>query len=167
MKEVTGLLDRYRQCARGVWNDFLREAASPANEALARFDGVQRLLFQAIVLDPLGVRQYLRTDPDHPCSLLRIVPNAADVPILVERPQDEGEGWDAMEPGARDGMDLRYIGYFDWDERGRRPFLYFRVQVAGCAADPALTGRHALVEVDRARVFLDPEAPQGGGRDVA
>ena len=54
MPTVDHLIQRYCECARSTWNNYLRP--SDADEAaVERYEEVRALLFRAIVLDAIGM----------------------------------------------------------------------------------------------------------------
>lgn len=167
MQDVTDLCERYRRCAAALWNDCLRNVATIENDVVDRFEELQRLLFQTIVLDVLGVRHYLKTSPDEPCSFLRVVPKAEVVPVMIQSAGEDGSWEDPSTRLAGEDVDFRFIDYFDWDTWGRRGFLYYRVRIAACGEHPLVVGRQALIEVERARVVADPDAPRHGPTEAA
>ena len=68
---VDQLIQRYCECARSLWNNYLR--SSEADEAaLERYDEVRALLFRAIVLDAIGMGDAERDREDQTWPFLRV-----------------------------------------------------------------------------------------------
>lgn len=91
-------------------------------------------------------------------------PNATLILVRTVHPErvlvNRGEHtpyWD-NDPGLpRGANDLRFIQYFDFDERGWRDFYYAEVLVAACEGASGVVGRVALVPWDAIERFsVDP-----------
>lgn len=152
MRDVTPLMDSYRECARHLWNTYFQhDAEAPADWDLqGDFDFTVARLFRALVLAKVrhGDVEVLPDNcaPRTPMSFLHvtIAPRSA---ILVNR-ERAGGYWDhpltAIETGD---LDLRFLQYFDWAVLGFRDFAYYRVRIVGSAKIPDVVGKDALVPV--------------------
>jgi len=171
MEDVTDLLNRYREGARLVWNNFLRDEDAYydlSNELTCDFNAIKRLLFTALVLRPFEQDDFLPgfVGQDHlffswvePIPFLRVVPQAAGSPAMINRDAGAHHGyWDAPVTRIGSDADLRLIDYFDWDQAGYRDFHYYHVQIVSFPAHPELVRHDALIETLHARVFFDPPA---------
>ncbi len=163
MRDITDLLNRYREASRSLWNNsFL--VPNVDFDRVRQFDRIRLLLFSELVLGSLGpptdsVRGELELDrlvlePLEPFQFIHVVPNAKMVPIFMNRSLSEGPYWDA-EPAhiSKDDADLLYIDCFDWDVRGFREFQYYRVRVGNHRREPIVNGRNALMSVEHVRVL--------------
>jgi hypothetical protein len=133
VKDVTLLLNTYRECARGVWNNFLRADADSDGVADADFDRVDA--FSAL------------------CEVLL----AELVPIMINRPSQDGNKYwdDPVGQIGQEGVKLLLIDYFDWDQMGFIDFQYYRVKVIGFEQHPHLVGREALLDVHHGNVVFE------------
>jgi hypothetical protein len=50
MQDVTNLMDRYRECSRGLWNTYFRLVTDEC-QAEGMYEQVRRILFDALVLN--------------------------------------------------------------------------------------------------------------------
>jgi hypothetical protein len=156
VQDVTPLLNSYRECARGVWNSFLR-----ADADFDRVDGFSALcerLLAELVLRPLGKLGHRKAAPGDPYPFLRVVPMADPVPIMINRPSKDGNKYwdDPVTQVGREGVKLLLIDYFDWDQMGFIDLQYYRVKVIVFDKHPDLVGREALLDVHHAGVFFEP-----------
>jgi hypothetical protein len=155
LRDVTDLFHKYRECARGIWNNFLRENADFQSDDA--FSVIREQLFHEIVLRAVDKREYRQTNPDDPFPFLHLVPVTDTVPIMINRPsQDGNQYWD--EPINRvpqQGTTLLFIDYFDWDRSDFMDFQYYRVRVSSFDKYPHLAGRDALLDVHNARALFD------------
>jgi hypothetical protein len=155
MKDVTLLLNSYREVARFVWNNFLRPSAD--FQSLASFEVICNELFSEVVLRPLGQSSDRHQMLNNQKDSLVVGPASEAVPIMINRPsQDGNKYWDeAVTQIDRDSVKLLFINYFDWDQMGFVDFQYYRVNIVRFDKHPELVGREALIDVQHARVFVD------------
>lgn len=164
MKDITDILNKYRECARHLWNNYFfidEELSSYTQDQLDRYEAIDRHLFAELILDPLAKvscqEEYFRAyPPSEPLSFLHIVPSVSgEVPILINRSGASGYWDDPVNKVASSEVDLRFIEYFDWNSYGRRDFKFYRVRIVKFLKYPQLEGRDALLEVCHARVFIE------------
>ena len=155
MQEVTNLLNTYRESARGLWNNFLRVEAD--FDRVDAFAQICEGLFGELVLRPVGKRGYSKPGVDDPYPFFRLLPTVDSVPIMINRPtQDGNKYWD--DPVTRvstQGTRLLLIDYFDWDQLGFIDLQYYRAKVAGFEKHPEVVGREALLEVHYVKVIFE------------
>jgi hypothetical protein len=154
--DVTDCLSPYREAVRHLWNTLF------ANSDLASFDSVDTFaeiadrLFDAVVVPLIVARAGPASDGAQRGSL-RVVPSMPDgVPIMIENPREGDRNcyWDHPITQIRpEGVDLRYVGYFDWDSLGSRDYRYYLVEIVRFLAHPELERRRALVEVGHASIM--------------
>jgi hypothetical protein len=158
--DVTERMLSYREAARGLWNNFLRQQLRRAVdfEALGRFHGICDAIFEELVLGPLDVAEMERPKKGEPYTFLTVQPKAPDVPIRVRRPSADGNRyWDDPVTRLRaKGLVLRFVDFYDFDEFGFIDLQFLLVRVAACEEHPHLVGRDALVEVRHGQVEFEP-----------
>lgn len=160
MKDATLLLNSYRECARGLWNNFLRPRAEPyvSFDAVDAFSGICAALFAELVLRPLGKSGFTKTSADEVYPFLLLKPLVDPFPLMVARPSTSGKYWDdPVDSLGLVGVSLLFIDYFDWDRFGYIDMQYYRAKISSCNEHPHLVGREVLLDVHHARVdFEDP-----------
>jgi hypothetical protein len=155
MRDVTELMNNYREACRLLWNRFYRAPDSDF-ETVSAFEHVCQLVFQDLVLAELGRTDIAIRRPPAALEFLRVIPIADTVPIMVNR---SGQGqsntyWDdPLREIRRDDALLFYQDCYDWDVRGFRDFHYYLVELRGHSQRPDLDGRKALIEAPHARVM--------------
>jgi hypothetical protein len=155
MRSVTHLVDRYREAARALWNNSLWRV-DVSFDTVDAFNEVSRLLFREIVLQEVGKADFVKGRTE-PFPFLRVVPTGTRVPLLVNRPSDDGNlYWD--DPVNRidpNDADLFLVDCYDWDPRGFRDLAYYQLRIGPFRAHPDCTGRLALMERIYAEVYFD------------
>jgi hypothetical protein len=141
--DLDGLMLRYRECARHVWNT----AFQPLEDGWHEFIGVERALFSGLVLVQAGLDdtryglqyiQGLRVRPRFPPvgSLDVFVAEHLEPPMVNWRQ-------DVLRPEA---LELRYMGFFDWaNQDDPQDFRFVRARVLS-ADQPGLVGCDVLLE---------------------
>ena len=161
MTDVTEAMNAYRECARGLWNNFLRRGAD--FDMADTFSVLSDRLFGELVLRPLGERGYKKASVDDPYPFLRVMPVVDPVPIMINRPsQDRNKYWD--EPVTKlglKGLSLLFIDYFDWEQLGVLDLQYYRVRIVQSDEQPHVAGRVALVDVHYAQVAFENDRSVG------
>jgi hypothetical protein len=169
VQDVTQLLNAYREAARLIWNNFLRDPDESAhglnadNERYCDYNGLTKILFGSLVLRPLGRADFLDSywDRDHLffswfelVPFLRVVPRSECPAMITRVPAQAGTTyWDAPVTRIVPDADLRYVECFDFDQMGYRDLQYYRVRIQAFPGHQELLGHDALVEVQDARVF--------------
>jgi hypothetical protein len=154
--DLTASMNTYRECARGLWNNFLRPEAD--FDVVDDFSTLCRTLFANLVLRPIGEYGFQKGSAGDPYPFLRVTPTVDPVPIMINRPSpDRSKYWD--EPVAKlglRGLHLLFIDYFDWDSVGYIDFQYYRVKIVRSEDQPQVSGREALLDVRHAQVKFEP-----------
>lgn len=156
MRDITDLMNAYRECCRHIWNAYFSGKAN-IGAALDVFSRIQPLLFEGLVEDELNYEGDV--DPETlPPPILKIVPGTR-VPIII-RFLDEpgqahrwGDGGDIY-LGVED-VELDFIDYFDWSEWPIREFQYYLCRIIRFQTHPQYEGREALIRALDGRVFHD------------
>lgn len=155
MKDVSQLMNRYRESARVLWNSFLREDAD--YRTVDTYAQLKFLLFDEIVLAAIGMAGYVRDSTEEPYPFLRIVPCVAAVPVLTNSSVTAGV-WTWQHPvmwATSLEVDLRFIDYFDFAQMGFLDLHYYRALVRSWPTHPDVVGCELLLEVQHASVMLD------------
>jgi hypothetical protein len=173
MKDATDILQSYRECVRHVWNTKFMDLIPVAGDRWNLqhlFNEAASVLFRALVVDRLGLGSEAYSahalSPTTPLKWLRVVPiGDRGSPIMINRDATAGSGyWDhPITRVSPADVDLRFVGWFDFDELGFRDFKYYEVRVLSSRLE-GVAGRAALVECEYARVLLDNAAFGGAER---
>ncbi|MDH3475565.1 MAG: hypothetical protein OEM59_17940 [Rhodospirillales bacterium] len=168
MKDITPLLDRYRECSRNLCNehfrleedaDFMRKA-----DAYDRFAEVDKVLFSALVLVDIGMASHAEKYGVEPLPFLRVIPGApGPSPIHINRPSPDGNRyWDEkVDRVTGDEAGLIFVSYYDYNIYGFLDHEFYMTRITTFDRHPHLVGRDALMRVGYARVFLDDAAAEG------
>jgi hypothetical protein len=161
MSDVTESFLRYRECARMVWNLFLREDADA--DTIVAFDSIREQLFAEIVLGEIGLADYRRKALE-PIHLLEVSPALPETAIMVQR---AGGGdtryWDDPTTFVSSGSaKFVYVDCFDWDQFAYRDFRFVMVDIVHWNAKPELRGRRALLNVDQVKISLSASVATPG-----
>jgi hypothetical protein len=168
MRDVTVVMDRYRECVRHVWNAyFAAEAREDADwDAIDDFNAAAGYLFRALVLRELGHEageaDSLVETRQEPLLFLRVVVDPI-AEIHINRELTSGY-WDyPLTRVAKDDLELAFLGYFDWAVVDHRDFAYYRVRIVGSAKYPDVVGKDALVPIGPHIRVLGEAAQQADG----
>ncbi len=155
-------MNTYRECARNLWNAYFssREFTWDLHN---EYENITKLLFNALVVYELdseieccgiGIAAFPR---------LNVVPSSNTVPILINRPSKDGNGyWDQemdMSVGA-DDISLMFLDYFDFAKFPFKDFKFYRCKILQFPKCIQYEGREALIEVSDTKIFHDAQAKQ-------
>jgi len=157
MKEITPLMNTYRECSRNLWNaDFsLREFTWDLHD---EYESIRKLLFEALVVNELDPYKECSEHGTVPPPVLKVVPRTTSVPILINRPSDDGAGyWDQeKDMSVNEGdIQLAFLDYFDYSQYPVKDFYFYRCKILQFPGHAKYEGREALVEVSDTKVFHD------------
>jgi hypothetical protein len=143
--DITDKMLAYRECARGLWNNHLRQHAEPYVDfdAVDVFADICGKLFAEMVLKPAG------------CTLAEIFarPVHDRLSIMIRRPTEQGVYWDDPVTSLKpEDLRLSFLTFYDFDDFNYRDFRYCLVKLVQCAEHPELVGREALVEPQDVRM---------------
>ncbi len=165
MKDISLLVNKYRETVRHLWNTSFfvgDELSDYSQDTLDYFQRIDQLLFSSLVLEKIGLqafeKEYDREILSKPLEFIHVVPSAEDgVQILINRSGPPATGyWDDPINRVKPlEVDLRFLGYFDWNPYGHLNLQYYRVRIMACLPHPHLVGRDALLETSNARVLFD------------
>lgn len=163
MKDITRLLNHYRECVRHLWNVyFLDEEPSTVDWDLSdEYEEICEKLFSSLVLARIGrteskkARAFERSL--EPLTFLRIIPLANNgVPIHINREKIPSPYWDHPKTLIKpDEADMRFIDFFDFGTLGFREFEYCRVRIVASTANPDLVGHDALLQCNHVTILFD------------
>jgi len=150
MRDITELLDHYRNTARSIWNAGFWSQPELRNwDSWDQFEQIKNLLFSALVVERLEQVECHTASTPLPHLVIHVLPaHSESVPILIHRPRegDRNTYWDdpVREVSGADA-DLHFLDFFDWDKMNYIDFQYYRVRITAFASQPQLVGREALV----------------------
>lgn len=147
MRDVTDLMNKYRECSRHLWNEYFgtRENTSDLERI---YEQIRVSLFKALVLADLD-------DGFEKPPILKVVP-ITSVPILIRRPcEDRNWYWDQERDMQvdREQIQLTFVDYYDYSQYPVKDFHFYRCRVSKFPGHVAYEGRDSLIEVPDARVF--------------
>ncbi len=155
VRDITGLMNAYRECARNLWNVYFSGRAN-IGASLDAFGQMRDLLFDSLVLDELLYEEGSEEDGNVPSPILRVVPRIRSL-ILVQRSNALGQAsyWDqekdlAVEAGE---VELEFLGYFDFSQIPIMDFRYYRCRILRFPRRAQYEGKEALIEAENGDVF--------------
>jgi hypothetical protein len=178
MRDVTDILQSYRECVRHLWNaHFLHLLPATRDQWGLRdqFDDACSILFGALVVDRIGVSPAAdaahilspsRRPSSPPLAWLHVVPLVdCRVRIMINRDATaDGGYWDhPVKRVLSQDVELRLVHLYDFGELQFRDFKYYLVRIISSRIE-GLAGRAALIESEYARVFVDEEAFTNEGK---
>ncbi len=150
--DVTVLMNRYRECARHLWNTCILNHIETKYmlDVIDKYDIICCHLFELIVLEPSGIADKKKFTSEQflePLLSLQIVPiPVSGAPINVNRTDKPSGYWDHNADRVKSSdVDLRFIDFFDFNIQGYRDFEYYRVRILN-APDKTIVGRDALIK---------------------
>ena len=157
IENVGDVLVSFRESIRHLWNNVVLVPELATFDTVDALREVESLLFDLMVVPRLEAR--FEAPLGHECrDRMRVVPSARDgVPIMIEnpRPGTKNRYWDHPIRRIRPGdAELRFVGYFDWDDLRARDYQYYETEILGFVGHEELRGRRALLQVGHADVIL-------------
>jgi hypothetical protein len=147
MRDVTSVMNEYRECSRHLWNSYFGGLVDHCGRERA-YEQIRKLLFEALVSQRLERQEGAE-------STLRVVPMKS-LPVLIRRQsEDANYYWDeARDLQSTSGNnELIFVDYYDFFQGDVVDFRFYRCRVSQCSARPEYVGREALVDVVHAQVF--------------
>jgi hypothetical protein len=158
MKDITILMNAYRECARNLWNVYYA-GRQDFGTSLDAFEEIRALLFDSLVVDELSCEEDASAQDARP-PVLKVVPRSRSL-ILIRRPSDDGNCyWDQekdMVVGP-DDIELAFLDYFDFAQLPVMDFRFYRCKILRFPSRPEYQEREALIGAVDGRVFHDEEA---------
>ena len=154
MRDITELMNAYRECSRNLWNIYFSKRADIGG-SLDAFSHIRVLLFDSLVVSELSYEGDA-IGAESPPPVLEIVPSARSL-ILIQRPSGVGQAgyWDQekdMVVGPRD-IQLQFVDYFDFCQIPIMDFRFYRCRILKFSSHVEYEGREALIEAVAGRVF--------------
>jgi len=158
MRDITELMNAYRECSRNLWNVYFSKRKD-IGDALDVFEQIRELLFDSLVLSELSYEGEAKSG-DIPPPALRVVPQRSL--ILIQRLSGPGEAryWDQekdMVVGPGD-ITLAFVDYFDFFQPPIKDFRYCLCRILSFSSHVEYEGREALIETLNAKLFHDEAA---------
>lgn len=158
MRDITDLMNRYRECSRNLWNVYF--ASRESGCWFDTFEEIRKLLFDSLVVDELFYEGEAES-PNLPPPALRVVPKQRAL-ILIERLSGSGEAryWGEVKDMyvGPDEITLEFVDYFDYSNVSLRDFQYYLCKILLFPSHPEYQGREALIQVMDGRAFHDEDA---------
>jgi hypothetical protein len=159
MRDITELMNAYRECSRNLWNVYFSRKEN-IGRSLDTFGQIRELLFDSLVVNELSYEGDAQGD-DIPRPVLRVVPRASAL-ILIQRPTEPGQAtyWDQekdMVVGP-DDIALAFVDYFDFGQIPIMDFHFCRCKILSFPTRSEYAGREALIRATDGRVLHDEEA---------
>jgi hypothetical protein len=161
MRDITELMNAYRECSRNLWNVYFsgREDVGSSEDA---FEQIRRLLFDSLVVNELSYEGEAQGE-DIPPPALRVVPERRSL-ILIKRLTEPGKAgyWDQVKDMVvgPDDITLAFVDYFDFYKVPIKEFRYYLCKILSFPSHVDYEGREALLEVLSTKVFHDESADQ-------
>ena len=158
MNEISTKFLVWREAIRGLWNQYLREAANSTNapsEVYRKFHQIEALLFQTLIAHPLGIFRDLEDENDYSSFEFSVELEAGhSYPLLVQRSNTESGYWDNKTTNTGGGkMTGTFVGFFDWDESTYIDLRYVKAHISHFEGHDELVGLDVLVEVRFCRFY--------------
>ena len=166
MKDITKLMNIYRECARNLWNVYfqpqvLLHKSTTKWNFFDEFDDICSLIFKLLILNPLGMISFKKSSSydkymKH-LTFIRIIPLAeSGVPIQINREVNQSYGyWDhkirVIKPFD---ADLCFVDFFDFNLLAFRDFQYYLIKIINSSTNPELVDHYALIECNHTKVLL-------------
>jgi len=159
MRDITELMNAYRECSRNLWNVYFSKRKD-IGDALDVFEQIRELLFDSIVLSELSYEGEAEGE-DIPPPVLRVVPGSSSL-ILIQRLSGPGEAryWDQEKDMivGPDDIALAFVDYFDFFQPPIKDFHYCLCKILSFPNRSEYVGREALLQASDAKVFHDEDA---------
>jgi hypothetical protein len=159
MTDITNLMNTYRECSRNLWNAYF-SSREFTWDLHSEYESIRKLLFEALVVYELDLYKECCAHDTGPPPVLKVVPNATSVPILINRPSDDGGGyWDQeMDMSIGEGdVQLMFLDYFDYSQYPVKDFHFYRCRILRFPKHVEYEGREALIEVLNGKIFYDEQ----------
>ena len=161
MRDITELMNAYRECSRNLWNVYFSKRKD-IGDALDVFEQIRELLFDSLVLSELSYEGEAEGE-DIPPPALKVVPEGRSL-ILIRRLSEPGGAgyWDQEKDlvVGPDDITLAFVDYFDFSPVPMKDFHYYLCKILSFPSHSDYQGREALLEVSDAKVFHDEHEDQ-------
>lgn len=157
MVNLTSQAMLYREAVRSLWNNLLRVGAD--YDRIDLFEAVSEQIFRESVLGAVGRKTFVKSERRDPYPFLVVKPSVDPLPINIRRPAGRNIYWDDPVTLLKaDGLGLKFIAYYDYNQLEVIDLRYLRVRIDRCAEVPRVLGQDALVDVQTAELWYAPES---------
>jgi len=158
MRDITELMNAYRECSRYLWNVYFSKRKD-IGDALDVFGQIRELLFDSIVRSELSYGGVAKGE-DIPPPALKVIPQRSL--ILIRRLSEPGEAgyWDE-EKGmivGPDDISLAFVDYFDFFQAPIKDFRSRLCRILSFPSHVEYEGREGLIEALKGKLFHDEAA---------
>src|SRR5271168_636627 len=130
MRDITDLMNVYRECARNLWNVYFSGRVNYGASEDA-FSNISKLLFDSLVVDELFYDEVAEGE-EIPTPVLKVVSKTRSL-ILIERLSEPGEAtyWGEVKDMyvGPDDIELRFTKYFDFSDFPIKDFRYYECKI--------------------------------------
>ena len=113
---VTIHFQNYKEAIRNLWNTYFYNNGKANWDDDELFEGIDRMLFEKIVLG--NINQTIGVNTDTAATMFRLKSHSDGLPIMVNSMENEGR-WDhPVTALINDMYEIQFISYFDWDTLG-------------------------------------------------
>ena len=156
MTDITNLMNTYRECSRNLWNAYF-SSREFTWDLHFEYESIRKLLFEALVVYELDLDKECCAHDTVAPPALKVIPSATTVPILINRPSEDGGGyWDQeMDMSVSEGdIQLMFLDYFDYSQYPVKDFKFYRCRILQFPKHIEYEGREALIEVSYGKVLM-------------
>ncbi len=163
MKDITQILNEYRECVRNLWNIYFIKHISSESEwdVFDEYEDICIMLFSSLVLNLLNRETYKKAKTyvraSEPLLFLRVVPvEKSGISVNINREKNVSNYWDyPLSIIKSNEADMRFIDFFDFNLLGSRDFQYCRVRIVASNVNPDIVGHDALIDCNKIKVYFD------------
>ena len=161
MRDITELMNAYRECSRNLWNVYFANRGNVGG-SLDAFEQIREMLFDSLVVSELSYEGDAGGE-DIPPPVLKVVPETSSLILINRSRESRGSGyWDQekdMVVGP-DDITLAFVDYFDFSQVPIKDFHYYLCKILSFPRHADYEGREALLRASDAKVFHDELADQ-------
>jgi hypothetical protein len=158
MRDITDLMNNYRECSRNLWNVYFARREN-VGLSLDAYEPIRRMLFDTLVVDELSYEGTAEI-PNIPPPALRVIPkHHPQILIKALRALGEASFWGQERDlfVSSDDITLAFVDYFDFSNVSLRDFQNYLCRILFFPSHPEYEGREALIQAMDGRVFHDEE----------
>jgi hypothetical protein len=162
MRDITSIMNMYRECVRNLWNAYFLNLISSENkwDFNDQFEEISSEIFSVFISSCTSCTDIQKSPSfkreKKPIMDICIVPKSEHgVPISINRESPASGYWDYPKDLIKPSeVELRFIDFFDFDTLGYRDLEYYIVRIIACNSDKEIIGRDALILVKYVNVFF-------------
>jgi hypothetical protein len=149
-KDITGIFQNFRECARHIWNTYFRTLDDGAH----KFINVERELYGTMVLEQIYGDSDYKADEGEYVKSFKVEPSdeidCINV-LLGNEIQKNYTKWDDILITVSK-TELRFMEYFDWEDEGIRDYKYIRCRVVKCEDNMDIINKDILIDTDYVKI---------------